>query len=169
MTLGSYTIPAGSIISMHIYSLHRNELIFSNPLEYQPERFQKEESSGRHPFAFVPFSAGPRNCIGIDFLSHQIETTLNNELNSGQRFALFEEKVVLSTLLRRFRFTYNMEKYGPAKPCADLILKPNHGMPLLITPVWFLWYISYITSLSLSINSNEMCMLLTIVYLQPPI
>ncbi len=54
---------------------------------------------------------------------------------SGQRFALFEEKVIMSTLLRRFRFTYNTAKHGPAKPSADLVLKPHHGMPMIVTPL----------------------------------
>ena len=52
----------------------------------------------------------------------------------GQRFALLEEKVVLSNLLRRFRFTYDSAKYGPARPCAELILKPTDGrMPLIVS------------------------------------
>lgn len=62
--LENYKIPAGSTISMHIYALHRNDEIFSDPLTFNPERFSNEQSNGRHPFAFVPFSAGPRNCIG---------------------------------------------------------------------------------------------------------
>ena len=53
----------------------------------------------------------------------------------GQRFALFEEKVIMSTLLRRFRFTYDTAKHGPAKPSADLVLKPHHGMPMIVTPL----------------------------------
>lgn len=53
----------------------------------------------------------------------------------GQRFAMLEEKVIMSGLLRRFRFTYDMDKHGPAIPCADLVLKPKHGMPLIITPL----------------------------------
>jgi len=54
---------------------------------------------------------------------------------SGQRFAMLEEKVIMSGLLRRFRFTYDAAKHGPAIPCADLVLKPKHGMPLIITPL----------------------------------
>lgn len=114
--LGGYQIPAGTTISMHIYALHRNEEFFPDPLTYRPERFMPEESGGRHPFAYVPFSAGARNCI-------------------GQRFAMLEEKVIMSGLLRRFRFTYDTVKHGPAIPCADLVLKPKHGMPLIITPL----------------------------------
>ena len=48
---------------------------------------------------------------------------------------MLEEKVIMSGLLRRFRFTYDTVKHGPAIPCADLVLKPKHGMPLIITPL----------------------------------
>lgn len=135
--LESYKIPAGSTISMHIYALHRNDEIFSDPLTFNPERFSNEQSNGRHPFAFVPFSAGPRNCIGKETgkLALLIFLTYFIPNSSGQRFAMFEEKVVLSSLLRRYRVTYNMAKHGPPKPCADLVLKPHHGMPLILTPL----------------------------------
>ena len=59
-----YKIPAGASYSIHIYSLHRNEEMFPDPLSFKPERFYSDQCSERHPFAFVPFSAGPRNCIG---------------------------------------------------------------------------------------------------------
>jgi len=53
---------------------------------------------------------------------------------SGQRFALLEMKVILSTLLRRFKFRYDMKKHGPALPCNELVLKPKRGMPLNVSP-----------------------------------
>jgi len=62
--LGGYKIPSGASLSIHIYALHRNESFFPDPLVFKPERFMFEESGSQHPFAFIPFSAGPRNCIG---------------------------------------------------------------------------------------------------------
>lgn len=109
--LGGYKIPTGASLSVQIYALHRNEDYFPDPNIYKPERFQMDESIGRHAFAFVPFSAGPRNCI-------------------GQRFAMFEEKVLASALLRRFKISYNLAKHGPSKANAELVLRPKHGMPL---------------------------------------
>lgn len=62
--LGDYTLPVGASVSVQVYALHHNEELFPDPLSFKPERFQMEQSIGRHPFAFIPFSAGPRNCIG---------------------------------------------------------------------------------------------------------
>lgn len=62
--LDDYTVPVGASIVIQIYALHHNEDVFPDPLSYKPERFQMEQCIGRNPFAFIPFSAGPRNCIG---------------------------------------------------------------------------------------------------------
>ena len=61
-----HQIPAGASISLLFYALHRNEDFFQDALKFKPERFlQQDNSEGqKHPYAFVPFSAGPRNCIG---------------------------------------------------------------------------------------------------------
>lgn len=73
---------------------------------------------------------------------------------TGQRMAMLEMKVVASRLLRRFRFAYDAAAHGPAKPCQDLVLKPKHGMPLLITPclrdAWHAPTCSFISFFSLS-------------------
>ena len=110
---GEHIIPPGCNILVLIYGLHRNPAVFPDPLTFNPERFFPEQAAGRHPFAYIPFSAGPRNCI-------------------GQRFALIEEKVVLTTLLRRFKFSVNPEW---PKPVASyqVILKPLDGLRLHIT------------------------------------
>lgn len=59
-----YTIPKGANIHVHIYDLHRNSDVYPDPEKFDPERFLPENTSTRHPFSYLPFSGGPRNCIG---------------------------------------------------------------------------------------------------------
>ena len=79
-----YTIPSGSFIWMLIGSMHRNPTVWSDPLRFDPERFSAENSAGRHPFAYIPFSKGIRNCI-------------------GQKYAMLVMKITLAAVLRKFK------------------------------------------------------------------
>lgn len=64
--LGGYRIPRGTTVRINIYQLHRQPDHFPYPDKFEPARFLPENAQNRHPFAYVPFSAGSRNCIGKD-------------------------------------------------------------------------------------------------------
>ncbi|CAH0727379.1 unnamed protein product, partial [Brenthis ino] len=82
LKLGDYEVPAGTECAILIFDLHRRIDQFVEPQEFRPERFLVEPTW--HPYAYIPFSAGPRNCI-------------------GQKFAMMELKLALSAVLRRYR------------------------------------------------------------------
>ncbi|XP_017867898.1 PREDICTED: cytochrome P450 4p1-like [Drosophila arizonae] len=77
-------LPPGAVTMLHIYGLHRNPKYWSSPEEFQPERFLPENSKDRHTYAFMPFSAGQRNCI-------------------GQKYAMLEMKTLLIVVLKKFK------------------------------------------------------------------
>ena len=63
------TVPVsrGQNIIVSIWRLHRNVRFWPNPDTFDPDRWLPENSVNRHPYAYLPFSAGPRNCVGQKF------------------------------------------------------------------------------------------------------
>lgn len=57
-------LPKGAQIVIHNFDVHRNPKYWDSPEEFRPERFTPENSQNRHTYAYIPFSAGQRNCIG---------------------------------------------------------------------------------------------------------
>ena len=64
MFSGTHLVPSGTILHLNIYDIHRDPNFWPNPDVFDPDRFLLEKIQKRHPYSYLPFSAGPRNCIG---------------------------------------------------------------------------------------------------------
>ncbi|KAM4887971.1 cytochrome P450 4F3-like [Thomomys bottae] len=110
-------IPKGVVCIIHIFGIHHNPTVWPDPEVFDPFRFDPNGGEDRNPLAFLPFSAGPRNCI-------------------GQTFALSEMKAVLALTLLRFRV---LPAGGDADPAPrrkpELILRAEGGLWLRAQPL----------------------------------
>ncbi|KAF2894417.1 hypothetical protein ILUMI_11757 [Ignelater luminosus] len=101
-------LPEGLGVVLLIYGIHRDPKLFPEPEKFLPERFYSENTAGKLPFGYIPFSAGSRNCI-------------------GQRFALLEIKSVLANILRNFIILPSNPKHN-LEIVAETVIKSANGV-----------------------------------------
>jgi cytochrome P450 len=104
-------VPKGATIMIVPWLLHRNPKLWDNPERFDPERFAPERVAQRPRFAYIPFGAGPRICIGA-------------------AFAMAEAMLILSTLAQRYRL--RLVPGFPVDPQGLITLRPRHGMRMLL-------------------------------------
>ena len=112
--LDGHAIPSGMSIGINIRAIHRHPDTWENPDEFDPLRFQPSNCEGRDPYAYVPFSGGQRNCI-------------------GQNFALNEERVVIASIVNRFKLS--LVEGHKVVPNARVVLRSVDDIPLKLEPV----------------------------------
>ncbi|XP_044729475.1 cytochrome P450 4C1-like [Chrysoperla carnea] len=111
----NYTIPKGANIAIPIFSLHRNEVYWENSLKFDPERFTADNIQKQHPYAFIPFSAGPRSCLGY-------------------RYAWVFMKLALAKLLSRYEFHTNIKDISEIRFKLEISMSVIGGHQVRITP-----------------------------------
>lgn len=105
--LGEYTLPKGQTVMVLMQGVHHNPKIWPEPLTYRPDRFLEEIQ----PYTFLPFIEGARVCL-------------------GQHLSLLESKIILSLLVKSFRFeSVRPEEAGIKHPyMVPIIPKTGHHM-----------------------------------------
>ncbi|XP_046734957.1 uncharacterized protein LOC124404668 [Diprion similis] len=87
-------VEKGTAIIIPVFGIHNDPEIYPDPDKFDPERFTEENIASRHPYTYLPFGEGPRNCIGM-------------------RFGLVQTKVALASLLSKYRFASNLDPNVP--------------------------------------------------------
>jgi unspecific monooxygenase len=105
--IGEVTIPRGSLVMISPWVLHRHHRLWSNPEAFDPSRFLAEKPLA-HRYAYMPFGAGPRVCVGA-------------------QFALAEAALVLAMLVQRFEITLADDE--PVLPRTVVTTQPDHPVP----------------------------------------
>jgi cytochrome P450 len=112
--LGPHRISKKTLIAVPIWLLHRHKRLWDEPYGFEPDRFTPENAKSRHRCAYLPFGAGPRICIGMNFAMLKIVT-------------------ILATLVREFRFSpapgFKLEL------STHLTLRSRNGLPLIVEPI----------------------------------
>lgn len=103
------SIPKGSIVWVVPWVLHRNPTLWENPERFDPTRFSEARSSGRSRFAYLPFSTGPRVCIGATL-------------------AMTEAVLILAAISQTYRL--RLVKAQPVEPQGLVTLRPRHGLQM---------------------------------------
>jgi cytochrome P450 len=113
-TLGGYSIPVGTTMYVSLYATHRLERFWPDPERFDPDRFSPENSAKRPRFAFIPFAAGHRNCIG----------------GTG---AIVEMKLAVALLAQRYEL--ELAPGQRVEPAAGTTMYPRYGMQMLVRAV----------------------------------
>jgi cytochrome P450 len=109
--LGGYRLPRGWLAFVIPYVLHRLPAFWQDPETFDPDRFTPEHSADRPKFVYLPFGAGPRQCI-------------------GNQFALIEAQLIVATLAQRYRL-HLLPKHR-VEPWPLITLRPRFGMPMIV-------------------------------------
>jgi cytochrome P450 len=112
--MGGYHVPPGTVIAICIYTLHRHPDFWEQPELFDPERFTPEKTAERDRYAYIPFSIGPRQCIG-----------------SG--FSLLEASLILACIAQRFEL--RLLEGIDVRPQALFVLRPNRDLLMTLHPV----------------------------------
>jgi cytochrome P450 len=101
-------VPAGSVVTVSSWLLHRHKRLWDEPDMFRPERFLPGAKK-IHPFAYIPFGAGSRVCL-------------------GKHLGLIEAVLLLAMIAQKFRL--RLRTGHPVEPMGRMTLRAKHGIPM---------------------------------------
>lgn len=107
------SVRPNDVVFLPIWALHRHEMWWDAPRAFDPDRFSPSASAGRDRYQYLPFGAGPRVCVGVNF-------------------AMMQAHIILATLVQRFRFAPTQP--GP-RPIMTMTVRPEPGVFLSLDPL----------------------------------
>lgn len=110
-TAGDFTVPAGSVVLMSQYIMHRDPRYFPEPERFDPERWTPERQAQRPKFSYFPFGGGARVCI-------------------GEQFAWMEGILLIAALAQQWQMRLVPEHVVELQPL--ITLRPKHGMKMML-------------------------------------
>jgi cytochrome P450 len=113
-TIGGYHVPAGATIYVSLYATHRLPSLWPDPDRFDPERFTADEVARRPRFAFIPFAAGHRNCVGAST-------------------AMVELKLAVAMIAQRYELT--LAPGRRVEGAAGTTMHPRYGMNMTIRAI----------------------------------
>jgi cytochrome P450 len=108
-TVGGIAIRPHTSVMISPWVLHRHRKLWDEPDYFEPERFAPGRRERIHRFAYIPFGAGPRVCIGMGF-------------------AMQEASIILAAILKHFRL--ELVPGHPVEPQARVTLRPKYGLKM---------------------------------------
>ncbi|KAG5875110.1 hypothetical protein JTB14_018588 [Gonioctena quinquepunctata] len=106
--IGDHVLLAGTSVAFCVLKAHMNDKYWPNPSKFDPNRFLPEEIEQRHPCSYLPFSYGPRNCIGI-------------------KYAMMAMQSLISSIVRKYRIFTPYQNIEDIELKFNLVLKPKNG------------------------------------------
>ena len=111
--LDGYLIRKMQTVAMSPYTIHRRPDYFPDPEKFEPERFTPENENQLPRYAYIPFGAGPRICI-------------------GNHFAMMEGHLLLATLAQRVTFEQVPEQHIVPDPSKTVTIRPKYGLKMIV-------------------------------------
>uniref|UniRef100_A0A4D5RMV2 Putative cytochrome n=1 Tax=Ixodes scapularis TaxID=6945 RepID=A0A4D5RMV2_IXOSC len=88
-------VPKGCVVAVPVYSMHHDPEYFPDPTKFDPNRFSDENIDSIRPYTYLPFGAGPRNCIGMRFALEAVKLSLLHSVHSVEFIPTKNTKVPL--------------------------------------------------------------------------